>query len=360
MLESRDLYAILMTLKNKQSKNKQRIKMFTIKKILISMLLVTSMSLSPLQATNHNLTDTQLHAVMGIITNFILTPSSKELAFQKIKAYAQSNGSSSAPSIKDYQDAGVTGVDTTNLIELNEVIENHTAIDVDTTIEIQALVDALGSGGSGGSIIHNNRIYGTVTSPYTGKVWLDRNLGASRVCTAFNDTMCYGDYYQWGRNYDGHQSSTSYTTITQASDVNSAGSSFIIEGGGDWTSADGTGTTRTTNWSATDGSSVCPVGYRVPTRAELKAETLDASNVTDSTRVTNSDTAFTNFLKLPSAGHRHDLSGAFVNVGSWGYMWTSSVFGSDSHYVEFTSVGTPADYDYDYRAYGLTVRCLRD
>ena len=32
------------------------------------------------------------------------------------------------------------------------------------------------------SITHNGVTYGFVTSPYTGKVWLDRNLGAARVC----------------------------------------------------------------------------------------------------------------------------------------------------------------------------------
>lgn len=29
-------------------------------------------------------------------------------------------------------------------------------------------------------ITHNGTSYGTVTSPYTGRVWLDRNLGAAR------------------------------------------------------------------------------------------------------------------------------------------------------------------------------------
>jgi len=50
--------------------------------------------------------------------------------------------------------------------------------------------------------------YGTVTSPYTGRVWLDGNLGASQVCTAYNDSTCYGDYYQWGRGTDGHEKIT--------------------------------------------------------------------------------------------------------------------------------------------------------
>ena len=47
--------------------------------------------------------------------------------------------------------------------------------------------------------------YDTIISPTTGKVWMDRNLGSKVVCTAKNHTACYGDYYQWGRNADGHE-----------------------------------------------------------------------------------------------------------------------------------------------------------
>jgi hypothetical protein len=330
--------------------------MFTIKKTVLSMLLVVFVSITSLQAEDHNLTDVQLHAVMGIITSFILSPSSKELALQKIEAYAQSNANSPVPSIQDYLDADVTGVDAENLIELNEVIEHLTALEVDTTEEIQALVNDLSSGGTGSSITHNNTTYGTVTSPYTGKVWLDRNLGASQVCTAYNDTECYGDYYQWGRNFDGHQDSTSGTTGTQATDVNSAGTEFITSNNTnsyDWAkTADSAGTTRSANWSKTDGSSVCPVGYRVPTIVELRAETLDED-------VTNRDTAFSNFLKLPSAGDRGNVDGSMFGVGSWGYVWSSSASGSGSSDVGFGS--DYADwYGNDGRAGGQSVRCLRD
>ena len=201
-----------------------------------------------------------------------------------------------------------------------------------------------------GTITHNGTTYGTVTSPYTGKVWLDRNLGASQVCTSFDDAACYGDYYQWGRNYDGHQESNSSTISTQATDVNSAGSSFRY-GNSDWASVDSDGSQRTANWSKTDGTSVCPVGFRVPSVDELKAETLDNG-------VTNSATAFSNFLALPLAGYRYYNSASMGDVGFWGYVWASSVNGSGSHFVYYLS-----DYAgsyYNYRAYGFAVRCLKD
>jgi hypothetical protein len=54
---------------------------------------------------------------------------------------------------------------------------------------------------------------------FTGKVWLDRNLGARQVCTSSTDAACFGDLYQWGRAKDGHESRTSGTTETLASSI---------------------------------------------------------------------------------------------------------------------------------------------
>ena len=206
-----------------------------------------------------------------------------------------------------------------------------------------------------GSITHNGTTYGTVTSPYTGRVWLDRNLGAAQVCQSFDDTACYGDYYQWGRNFDGHQDSMSSTTSTIATDVNNAGSSFITSSSSDWASVDGAGTTRTANWSATDGSSVCPTGFRVPTIVELEAELLDAG----SAQIQNIGDAFSSFLKLPSAGSRYSyISGPLNSQGFESNVWSSSVNGSRS-YILTVSNSSARRYIY-YRSYGYSVRCLRD
>ena len=207
-----------------------------------------------------------------------------------------------------------------------------------------------------GVISHNGTTYKTVISPYTGKVWLDRNLGASQVCTSFDDALCYGDYYQWGRNFDGHQESNSSTTDTQATDVTTVGHGDFITSSitysYDWAkTVDGAGTTRSINWFATDGSSVCPVGFRVPNIIELRAETLDIG-------VTNRDTAFTNFLKLPSAGYRLFFDGSMFSVGSWGVVWSRSVDSSVSPNVNFSSGS--AGTGYDFRTSGMSVRCLRD
>ncbi len=205
-------------------------------------------------------------------------------------------------------------------------------------------------------IVYNGTDYCPVTSTNgTGKVWLDRNLGAARVCTALDDTACYGDYYQWGRNFDGHQDSTSGTTDTQAPDVDNAGVDFITSSDTydyDWAQvADGSGDIRVKNWSKTDGTSVCPTGYRVATEAELKAETTEAG-------VASNADAFNSFLKLPSAGYRNYSSGEVGHTGSWGYVWSASKANSNPRVLYFGS--SVLDWSDDSRANGRSVRCLRD
>lgn len=60
---------------------------------------------------------------------------------------------------------------------------------------------------------------GTVTSA-GGQVWMNRNLGASRVALSSTDQAAYGDLYQWGRLDDGHESRTSLADLTlSASDA---------------------------------------------------------------------------------------------------------------------------------------------
>ena len=68
---------------------------------------------------------------------------------------------------------------------------------------------------------------GTVVNPVTGKVWLDRNLGATQVAISSTDADSYGDLYQWGRNADGHQIRTSDITTTLASEYFTTSGLFI-------------------------------------------------------------------------------------------------------------------------------------
>jgi hypothetical protein len=71
------------------------------------------------------------------------TDTPKSIAMDSIKAYAE-NGSSDAPTIQTYADAGVQGVTVDNIKELNVLVDGLTAEDVDTVEEINALTATLG------------------------------------------------------------------------------------------------------------------------------------------------------------------------------------------------------------------------
>jgi uncharacterized protein (TIGR02145 family) len=207
----------------------------------------------------------------------------------------------------------------------------------------------------------NGFTYNIITSPITGKKWLDRNLGASQACTSSTDSACYGDYFQWGRLADGHEKSNSTLSSTQVSTITSVGNQFI-NGNSDWTTADADGSLRIIQWSKIDGTGICPVGFRVPTITELTAEILDYTGTNDintgAVKVTNSATAFQNFLKLPVAGSHEGNTGNIYRNGLWGYIWVNSINGYNSKDVFFNN-STGGTYYYN-RSYGFSVRCMEN
>ena len=202
------------------------------------------------------------------------------------------------------------------------------------------------------TITFNGRQYKPVVSPYTGKIWLDRNIGASRVCTTIDDTQCYGDYYQWGRDRDGHEKSNSALTDIQADDINSTGNKFIY-GSQDWASVDSNGSLRVDKWAKSDGSSVCPAGYRVPTIDEFKAETIDQY------MSSNAD-AFNSFLKIATSGFRNYTNGNVVYRGSRSDFWTISVDNSSNNAGQLYIRDGEYLANYPARAYGQSIRCIED
>jgi len=198
-----------------------------------------------------------------------------------------------------------------------------------------------------GTLTFNGVIYGTITSAETGRVWLDRNLGASQACTAIDDTACYGDYYQWGREADGHEKSDSSITQTLATGIENIGSDFVI-GTYRWTTADSDGVLRSASWSKTDGTSVCPVGYRLPTKEEWDLEAAVITNKTD---------AFSSLL-LPSSGYRNNVGDLYDDTG---YYWSSTLPSSYPFYLsydlEFNNSG--AGVYTNGRSDGRSVRCIK-
>ena len=211
-------------------------------------------------------------------------------------------------------------------------------------------------------ITFNGKTYIPIQSPDTGKVWLDRNLGATQVCTAFDDTDCYGDLYQWGRNDDGHESRTSVTTTTQATSISPAHANFILIGSEtvwDWVDATTSAENRKSAWADNGVNDICPPGYSVPTKAELQADTVNATTK----KIINTSTAFESFLKLPAAGIRGAGDGIILAADTKGNYWTrnykttttharreSSSLGIVENTVIFNSLNPSA---------GMSVRCIK-
>ncbi len=187
-----------------------------------------------------------------------------------------------------------------------------------------------------------------VTNPTTGKKWMDRNLGATRVATSSTDAASYGDLYQWGRRTDGHQCRTSATTSTLSSIDQPGHANFILAPNtpNDWRSPQ-----NVSLWQGVNGvNNPCPSAYRLPTETELNAERLSWSS-------NNAAGAFASPLKLPVAGGRL-ANGSLVNVGTNAAYWSSSVSSANSIFLNFLSIN--ANMITDPRAYGFSVRCLKD
>jgi hypothetical protein len=198
--------------------------------------------------------------------------------------------------------------------------------------------------------------YGTLASPTTGACFLDRNLGASAVATAYNDYQGYGDLFQWGRPADGHQlitrtGSTTSTavngTTTTLSTTDVPGHALFIIGSvtpnPDWRNPQ-----NANLWQGASGiNNPCPGGWRLPTQSEWVAET----------GITNTTTAYSQ-LKLTIAGYRDQSNGSLTYTGVTGDYWSSSINSNNSVSFQYSNSGFSAATD-AYRAEGFSVRCRK-
>jgi len=194
----------------------------------------------------------------------------------------------------------------------------------------------------------------TVVNSTTGKIWMDRNLGARQVASTSTDADSYGDLYQWGRGTDGHQIRTSATTSTLSSSNVPVNGSFILVSNlygsnatGDWLSPQ-----NNNLWQGVSGTNnPCPAGFRIPTNPEWIAETNSWSSQ-------NPAGAFASPLKLPVAGARNN-GGTFNNVGTAGNYWSSTINSTSSLYMWFETGGFRSS-DPLFRVWGISVRCIKD
>ena len=188
----------------------------------------------------------------------------------------------------------------------------------------------------------------TVTST-TGQVWMDRNLGASRVAFSSDDSEAYGDLYQWGRGTDGHEKRGSGTTSMNATSDAPGHGLFILVSSApfDWR------TPQNENlWQGVSGiNNPCPSGYRLPTQLELNTEK-------NSWNPRNATGAFASPLKMVLAGYRSGADGGVSQEGGYGVYWTSDFGEYGSVVMSVWEGGT--DGGVQDRRHGFSVRCIKD
>lgn len=190
-----------------------------------------------------------------------------------------------------------------------------------------------------------------VKSSITGRIWMDRNLGASQAATSPNDEKAFGDLYQWGKPSDGHQIRSSPTNFNLQSStdlpINNKFYRYSYSPGvltEDWRNPQ-----NDNLWKGVNGiNNPCPLGFRIPTIEEWTAEQLGFSFV-----------AFASPLKLTIAGER--WLGDIYNLNERGRYWSTSTSVTNAIYNDIpkgsnfgTSSGSAP------RAYGFSVRCIKD
>jgi uncharacterized protein (TIGR02145 family) len=145
------------------------------------------------------------------------------------------------------------------------------------------------------TIIFEGLEYGIVQSE-TGRLWLDRNLGASQVATSHDDEDAYGDYFKFN-------------------------------------------------------NVICPEGWRLPTKYEWEAEieTWVSRNIAG---------AYASNLKLPAAGNRFSF-GAPFNQGYYGLYWSNTEAGLYNAWNLYFYRGYAYTNNYYYRSDGLSLRCIK-
>lgn len=182
-------------------------------------------------------------------------------------------------------------------------------------------------------------------NPNTGRIWMDRNLGALRVAQSPYDEAAYGDLYQWGRSTDGHQCRNSPVTSVLSNTSSPNNELFILSVSDphDWMTFQ-----NEDLWQGESGlNNPCPENFEVPTAVELvnEFETLGIDSWIG---------AF-DILKFPRSGRRWPIDGEVGNPNA--FFWTSTRTSEGSGYI-FISGGYSLNF-YG-AAMGASVRCIKN
>jgi hypothetical protein len=190
---------------------------------------------------------------------------------------------------------------------------------------------------SGGVAPLNKSVtYGTVANipGETSKCWITSNLGSDHQATAVNDATeaSAGWYWQFNRKQGYKHDGTNRTP-------NSTWTTSIIENN-DWQTANDPCSIELGN------------GWRLPTYTEW-------FNVDATGNWTNANGPWNSNLKIHSGGYLLNTSGSLSSRGTTGVAWSSTQnINSEGWYLNIPS--NACSMFNNYKAYGFTVRCIKD
>ena len=217
---------------------------------------------------------------------------------------------------------------------------------------------------------------------------MDRNLGATSATPG--DVGTLGLLYQWGRKdpFLGSSSISSNaqakSTISWPSSVTSNSSNgtiayatshpttFIIRNGNnyDWYYT-GSSSTDDARWSSNKGTyDPCPPGYRVPDGGSngVWAKALGSSRLSYNGPWNSTDsgmdfkTYFTSSTQCwyPASGCLYPNDGSLYVVGYYGNYWSCTPDDNSAYNLVFSNDGSIGPSNYYERAYGQSVRCIKE
>jgi hypothetical protein len=98
------------------------------------------------------------------------------IAGNKIEDYADSDGSSEAPTVADYEEAGIVGVTEANLADVNAAVAAVDGVDVDTKEELQALINTEVASVAAVSAIEEYADTNGTSTPPTAQTYIDAGV----------------------------------------------------------------------------------------------------------------------------------------------------------------------------------------
>ncbi|MFA6704222.1 MAG: fimbrillin family protein, partial [Bacteroidales bacterium] len=311
---------------------------------------------------------------------------------------------------------GVVWETTSGLITLSDFNSSKKTVKITSSGSGNAVIAAYSGEGQTGTILWSWHIWVTDYDPDTitngttyavtngaGYVYtfMDRNLGA--VSNTSGDAGTIGLQYQWGRK-DPFTASPLFNSQTETSVYDGSGNSFTFlskeetvstdnnlentiknptifykginnsSTGFDWYTS--TNSTSSQNGALWGGSSIsassdktifdpCPAGWRVPAWEEgsspwsaLGSDGTATSSVGTWGNYGVTWTAITAGY-WPAAGYRYCINGALYYAGLNGFYWSASPYSNHGYFLNFSSSSVYPSNN-NYRAYGFSVRCVKE